>query len=571
MSKKRIDALKYFLNSDKQLPELSNIEFEKVQDLESMLNVNNPVMYLIRKSDLSTLLKYKDLIADCGKKNKAKQLTKHLFGKEMKIPALDGTYASTRQIDRSINTFLENASAAGEIKSFILSLGDQLFVELWEKAKASANKPVKNNRGKVLKQTLRIADLYPDEIICENPLIYELSALIDDVDVPERLVSSYLGSSVAAQLVRKMIMHAAKQDTSVLILGPSGTGKEKVAYHIHDESKRIQKTTGELVAANCGAIPHSLFEAELFGHVKGAFTDAKYAKDGLWKLADHGTLLLDEIGDLQLDDQVKILRAIEDEKKQIRPVGSKKLVKAEVRVIAATNRDLFTMVQNNQFREDLYYRLNTLIIRTPTLKDNPQDIPLIAQKIWEKITGKPYQHLSEQMLKTLQSLPWPGNVRQLKNTLKNLYAYFGDKPVMEPRYLKAIIDYENNASLNNAGLVENLKHIRSVEEVICSALASLKSIVDLEKGTDQSISFFSNSLKFHIHELNQLCKKPMFFTDESIFASAHNFNGKLIYLLNLLPVNFQKAYSYWKEDVFDAANSALFELKKAHTSLWESA
>lgn len=162
----------------------------------------------------------------------------------------------------------------------------------------------------------------------------------------------------------------------MLILGDTGTGKELVARAIHDHSARRAK---RFMLVNCGAIPYDLLESELFGHVKGAFTDATYDKPGLWELADKGTLFLDEIGDLHPNHQVKILRALED--KKIRPIGGTKEIEVDARIIAATNRDLFSMVQARQFREDLYYRLCPFPIYTPTLPDHPEDIPTITQTL----------------------------------------------------------------------------------------------------------------------------------------------------------------------------------------------
>jgi transcriptional regulator with GAF, ATPase, and Fis domain len=166
----------------------------------------------------------------------------------------------------------------------------------------------------------------------------------------------------------------------VLVLGDTGTGKEVIARSIHNYSARASE---KFVPVNCGAIPSELLESELFGHKRFTFTDAKYDKKGLWEITGNGTLFLDEVGDLALIHQVKILRALEENK--IRPIGEVKEIRVNARVIAATNRDLFSMVKAGHFREDLYYRLRSFLLRTPGLRDHPEDIPTLARFFWKKI------------------------------------------------------------------------------------------------------------------------------------------------------------------------------------------
>jgi transcriptional regulator with PAS, ATPase and Fis domain len=204
-------------------------------------------------------------------------------------------------------------------------------------------------------------------------------------------------------------------DHSVLIQGESGTGKEIVARQIHALSGRRAET---FVPVNCGGIPTELFESELFGHMLGSFTGAARAKKGLWTLADKGVLFLDEIGDLPLHHQIKVLRALEDG--CYYAVGAESVTCSKARVIAATNRDLAEMVSNGRFREDLFYRLFTFRIRTPALREHRGDIPQLALHFWESIGERSTPPLTHAVLDALSEYRWPGNARELRSFLINL-------------------------------------------------------------------------------------------------------------------------------------------------------
>jgi DNA-binding NtrC family response regulator len=208
----------------------------------------------------------------------------------------------------------------------------------------------------------------------------------------------------------------AKTNASVLILGESGTGKELIADAIHQHSLR---SNNELVKVNLGGMSASLFESEMFGHVKGAFTDARQDRIGRFETANGGTIFLDEIGDLDPASQVKLLRVLQDQTYQA--VGSSKTRKADVRVVAATNRDLQQMVQDNAFREDLLYRINLITIQLPPLRERAIDIPLIANRYLKKIEpiyGLTNLEIHEDALRWLSQQPWPGNIRQLTQTIE---------------------------------------------------------------------------------------------------------------------------------------------------------
>ncbi len=212
----------------------------------------------------------------------------------------------------------------------------------------------------------------------------------------------------------------AAGDASLLIAGESGTGKELLARAVHRASKRAG---GPFVAINCGAIPESLLESELFGHVKGAFTGAARDKKGLFEAASGGTLFLDEIGDMPLPLQVKLLRVLQE--RQVRPVGAVQGVDVDVRVVSATHRDLQQLIRQGQFREDLYYRLNVVTLRLPALDARREDIPLLAQYFLQRMAqkyGKNVNTIANDAMEILVGLNWPGNIRQLENFVEQLVA-----------------------------------------------------------------------------------------------------------------------------------------------------
>ncbi len=214
------------------------------------------------------------------------------------------------------------------------------------------------------------------------------------------------------------IKKVAKTDTTVLITGESGTGKELISRAIHNHSLRKDK---QFIVVDCSTLAESLLESELFGHVKGSFTGAVSAKHGIFEIADKGTLFLDEISNIPMATQSKLLRVLEEHR--FRPVGAEKEKEVDIRLIAATNRDLKTMIEKGKFREDLYYRLNVFSIVVPPLKKRPEDIPLLACHFLRQICqtlDKRIQGFSTGAMETLISFDWPGNVRELKNVVERL-------------------------------------------------------------------------------------------------------------------------------------------------------
>jgi two-component system response regulator PilR (NtrC family) len=245
-----------------------------------------------------------------------------------------------------------------------------------------------------------------------------------------------IGESKALRDLLKMMERIASTTSNVLVVGESGTGKELVARQLHDWSDRAKKP---FVAVNCGAIPENLIESELFGHKRGSFTGAVADKPGLFEVASGGTLFLDEIGELPLSMQVKLLRAIQS--RTIRRVGGNEDQKIDVRLIAATNRNLEKMVADGTFREDLYYRLNVLMLTTPPLRERVEDIPILVEHFFKKCAakfGKELQGVTPEAMQALESYPWPGNVRELENQVERAVALETDVKIRKESFLLGV-------------------------------------------------------------------------------------------------------------------------------------
>ncbi|MFC4687273.1 MAG: response regulator [Chryseobacterium sp. 36-9] len=227
-----------------------------------------------------------------------------------------------------------------------------------------------------------------------------------------------IGESTALKRIQEIIDKVAPSDARVMITGPNGAGKELVAHAIHSQSERSR---GPMVEVNCAAIPSELIESELFGHVKGSFTGAIKDKSGKFEQANGGTIFLDEIGDMSLVAQAKVLRALQENK--VSPVGSDKEIKVDVRVIAATNKNLAKEIEQGKFREDLYHRLSVIEINVPSLNDRKEDIPLLVEYFTQLIAnenGTSAKKFDEKSIKALQQFDWTGNIRELRNVVERL-------------------------------------------------------------------------------------------------------------------------------------------------------
>ncbi|UCV14787.1 sigma-54 interaction domain-containing protein [Quatrionicoccus australiensis] len=273
--------------------------------------------------------------------------------------------------------------------------------------------------------------------------------------------SSFIGAGPACSSLKQAARRASRTSSSVLILGETGTGKELLAQAVHAASPRAN---GPFVAVNIAAVPENLLEAEFFGVAPGAFTGAeRRGRDGKFKLADGGTLFLDEIGDMSLALQAKLLRALQE--REFEPVGSNKLIAVDVRIIAATSRNLEEMVAAGSFRADLYYRLNVILLRTPALRDRPEDMALLAEHLIESICrlqGMAPHGISLAALSRLQQHDWPGNVRELANVLERALL-MSDGDVLEAEDLDLVMP-KPKAPANFAGA-----NVIGIAEAVASA------------------------------------------------------------------------------------------------------
>lgn len=292
--------------------------------------------------------------------------------------------------------------------------------------------------------------------------------------------SSMVGASAALQQVLKQIREVAKHDSAtVLIRGDSGTGKELVARAIHDLSQRRERPFIEI---NCGSLPFNLLESELFGHERGAFTDARSRKLGLFEEAHGGTIFLDEIGEMDLGLQVKLLRVLED--RRIRRLGGNRNIDIDVRVIAATNRDLQQAIQERAFREDLYYRINVFPIVVPPLRERRDDIPPLLDhflKHFAREFHKPSREISRDALDLLMSYHWPGNIRELRNLVERIFIMH-EGAIIRPENLPVEIHGAGERPLPFAGVVIPPAGLNLDEEVARFEKALLEQALDITDG-----------------------------------------------------------------------------------------
>ncbi len=274
--------------------------------------------------------------------------------------------------------------------------------------------------------------------------------LVSETKVLKRRVNKtheILGNSDSIVKIKETIARVAPTDARVLVTGANGSGKELVARWLHEKSNRAN---APLIEVNCAAIPSELIESELFGHEKGSFTSAVKQRIGKFELANNGTLFLDEIGDMSLSAQAKVLRALQEHK--ISRVGGEKEIEVNVRVIAATNKNLLKEIEDGNFRMDLYHRLNVINIHVPNLNERTEDIPLIAQSFLEEICtsyGLPVKQINDAAIRTLQNLAWTGNIRELHNMIERLII-LSDKIITE----KDVINFANPAADTNIGFTK---------------------------------------------------------------------------------------------------------------------
>ncbi|MFC6226067.1 sigma-54-dependent transcriptional regulator [Hymenobacter artigasi] len=317
---------------------------------------------------------------------------------DIRMPKMDGLEVLTRAQAMGTDAAFIMVSAHGNIETAVEATKKGAYDFL--------SKPPDLNR---LLVTVRNA-------LDRTKLVTETKTLKKKLSVTKG--SEMVGSSAALGAVRKAIEKVAPTDARVLITGPNGAGKEMVARQLHELSSRA---SGPMVEVNCAAIPSELIESELFGHEKGSFTSAVKQRIGKFEQADGGTLFLDEIGDMSLSAQAKVLRALQESK--ITRVGGEKEISVNVRVLAATNKDLMQEIADKNFREDLYHRLSVILIQVPSLNDRREDVPELIQKFLNDIAadyGNKPKKIDASALEYLKGLDWRGNIRELRNVVERL-------------------------------------------------------------------------------------------------------------------------------------------------------
>ncbi|GAB4135877.1 MAG: sigma-54 dependent transcriptional regulator [Bacteroidia bacterium] len=315
---------------------------------------------------------------------------------DIKMPKMDGMEALDKLMEAAVDAPVVMISGHGNIETAVEAVkkGAYDFIQ----------KPLDLNR---LLVTIRNA--------------MDKSNLVTETKTLKKKISKtfdMIGDSEAIQKIKDIIDKVAPTDARVLITGENGTGKELVARWLHEKS---QRASGPMIEVNCAAIPSELIESELFGHEKGAFTSAVAQRKGKFELAEGGTLFLDEIGDMSLSAQAKVLRALQENK--ITRVGGDKEIKVNVRVLAATNKDLKKEILKGNFREDLYHRLSVILIHVPSLNDRKDDIPVLADHFLKMLCdehGMPLKSISKEAIKELQKINWTGNIREFRNVIERL-------------------------------------------------------------------------------------------------------------------------------------------------------
>lgn len=371
-----------------------------------------------------------------------------IVDKDGYIEALSNSYAEFLEVDprgvvgRHVREVIENTRMDTVVRTGVAEVGVAQVIR-GEKMIASRIPIVKNGQvvgafGRVLLRNLKeLQDLSKkmDSMIMELNLY---KRAFEQVSTARYTLRDIVGESASIKELKDVVGQVSKTTSSILIMGESGTGKELFAHAIHQASARAQEP---FVVVNCGTMSQELIESELFGYVEGAFTGAKKGgKQGLFQAANGGTIFLDEIGDIPLSLQVKLLRVLQE--REIRKVGSSVSEYIDVRVIAATNRDLRALVKEGQFRADLYYRLNVVALNIPALRDRRTDIPLLVRTLSRKIAareGVSITGVSRNAMELLARYDWPGNVRELENVLERSVNFIGPDGVVHSKHLPAVI------------------------------------------------------------------------------------------------------------------------------------
>ncbi|MFH0953764.1 MAG: sigma 54-interacting transcriptional regulator [Verrucomicrobiota bacterium] len=504
-------------------------------DLPAATAQDRPAALVVRNEDLPVLrTQCGSHIVDCGSKHKKVPLSRILL-KRKAIPILHGSYSSAGQLLRSVRTLLEHAALREDQNVYFIGAEDRVFNDLWRRASwttpaDSSLERAGDSRDAGSDASLLLMKLLPKEAETDG------------------LADTYMGDALEVRLVRQLILKAGALKEPVLIVGEAGTGKELVARAIHEFSG------GAFIHANCAAMVPDSFDVELFGAPPPDRPGAR-SKPGLWQMAGHGTLYFDEINALTMSQQVKIERAMAEADRD------------PVRVIAAASRELSSMVHAGQFHEGLYYRLRSFMIRTPALREHPQDIPKLATAFWRKITENEKALLPEPVLKRLQDGSWPGNARELKSVLHHLHGLFGTGP-LTTRHLEAALQSGGHAlspaprDALVAHRVECLQHVRRADEAVRAAKVALRPLQQRGKPRPETVAIVQEQIRRRLAELDVLCLRPLLFGDHATYAAIYELKGRLHYFWRLLQSDEKASTRFSQDDLlnqFKNATMALFE------------
>jgi DNA-binding NtrC family response regulator len=499
-----------------------------------------PGAVAVRVAELKLFGECKALFKDRRKKNEDKGLSEYLLRQGGRIPFIDANVTAAGRLRQAAESLLKNAEKNGEQGIYLLGVRGEIFQELWRGAltEDAAMQPASRGNG--------------------------LTDLITPLPGEAQLSRFFWGESEAYHEVRQLILRAARCGDPVLILGEAGTGKSVVARAIHELGEKDKP----FIEFNCAAIPSELFEQELFGYAPGAIAGGLLkGKDGLWEKAGAGTLFLDEIGELRLDHQAMILHTLKEG--FIRHVGASANIPVSARMIAATNRGLYGMVQNGRFSAELYYLLRQFLIYTPDLRDDPRNVEVIAQKLWAEITDS-YNRLPQEILDDLCRHRWPGNVRELRSVLRSLYNLFGAREpgasVPTREQLNAVFQHfglaagysqrEPDASEPGLLQVECLRKICRADDAIHACEQELKPLaggLPLSATARDSLTRLSS-------EMRALMRDRLYFGSQETYQAVARVEESLGQLLALPKNNMSALSHYWEKTLRREIQQAVAQL-----------
>lgn len=528
-----------FRHEPVELPE------EITASLQALRASRQPLALMISQADAAAVRAVEDLVVSGLSKYHAKGLADKIERwRTGRSPLFEAEYVIAGKARSSVKTLLVNAVKKQVNQLFIVAVPEGIFNDLYGLGALDAAQ-----------------DARPQAIPAAGPLTQpddEARSECDPLTVippapgEDALRKDFWGSSDQARLVRRLIVYAARavRKDPVLIVGETGTGKEKVANLIH-LVRYGEDRSRPFVPLNCTELPESLVESELFGSVKGVYTDAT-DRSGIWESASGGTLFFDEIGEMPLSQQAKLLRALQEN--AVRRLGDSKVKKVDVRIISATHRDLYAMVQRGLFREDLYYRLRGFLVRTPALREHPQDLVYFIKRIWGEFAvagienGREIKRpdLTDEVVRVLAGYGWPGNVRQLKHFISAIDNHFppgGSPPTaVRVKVLANTFGFSLDAlepSVNPAGKArpgdiglhraQCLRHLKVVVEVLEATRRVFAQVAATRRGSQDLAEELKAGLRRASTELASQClpEKRLYFHHQNTFLAVNSLNQKI--------------------------------------------